>query len=183
MLRMAGNPISFPTGKRLERMIHAAPALSHVDVSGTLMNPGLIKRVHHAASAKSHAGGLPDIVPLRPADLSRPRRADGSTESYPASAVASTSIAAAPAPPQRESSSAHNAASRGATGTPSTGSAVNKSPPTARQDVGPEERWYAMETIWAVAADAVPADAPADGSGYPGLLTVLAHVRASQHAA
>eukprot|EP00672_Neobodo_designis_P019820 CAMPEP_0174853120 /NCGR_PEP_ID=MMETSP1114-20130205/27369_1 /TAXON_ID=312471 /ORGANISM="Neobodo designis, Strain CCAP 1951/1" /LENGTH=274 /DNA_ID=CAMNT_0016087741 /DNA_START=51 /DNA_END=875 /DNA_ORIENTATION=+ len=171
VLSFAGNPVSYPTGKRVEAMLASMPSLTRVDVSGTLMNPGLIKRVHNAAAAKGGSAALPAVAPMRAADLMRPRRADGSLESPPASSEVTAGDGSTSAGPRGGRAASRTAGS----------SRGQKSPPTVRA-VGPEDRWYAMETIWAVAADAVPADAPADGSGYPGLLSVLAHVRAQESA-
>jgi hypothetical protein len=178
-LRLDHNPISYAAGKRLEACIEHCPSLVTVDVSVTLMNPGLAKRVAMAASRKAIAAGAVITVDMGCADgaAAGSERNDSQwlsnrpTRSGWLSALSPTALS--------QQGTASNSSAHAPRGDGHGSPLMPTKLPSARA-VAPDHRWYAMETIWAVAADA--AGGPADGSGYPGLLSVLSHTRSYEAA-
>lgn len=178
-LRLAANPISYPAGKRLEALAAQCPALSDIDVSVTLMNPGLAKRVAAAAAAKRPPAM--SAAALREDGYDHTARghmydAADADRTNTGGNSASSSPAAAPSQPFTPGGAAAAAGRSPFPGAVQIGPpAITTGKPTPpTRAVRPEDRWYALETVWAVAADAPQA---ADGSGFPGLLSVLAHTR------
>ena len=143
------NPISYPSGKRIESLIRVRRAGSFaVDVSSTLMNPGLARKIAGGNNPEAVRKPGQPVVTLQAA----------------ASSSACVEGAAAPQPPVETA--------------PRTSNPKKFIPNRA---VIEDDRWYAMETVWAVAADSISHNA--DGTGYPGLMSVMAHMRTHEQLA
>jgi hypothetical protein len=190
-LRLSRNPISYPSGKRLQSLVASSPVLANVDLTSTLMNPGLASRVMVAAAQKRKP------PQLAVSDLQ---------QTSSGSAVASTRASGAPAAmddgvsPRPLGDVDDDAAALSVSGLRGPKSSVGthlsashtshevertlrpSESPFRKMPVDraakPEDPYYAMETVWAVAADAEP---PADGAPrvFHGLLCIMTQMRRS----
>lgn len=167
-LDLSGNPISQPSGKLLCRLVDDLPLLADLGLHRTLMNPGLARVAMRKAAARSvdGAGAIADASSLRYQGLRLLGEVCSELVTHANSASSSTSLSA-------NTSGGHH--SKAALSVPAavTDSAAalssSAAAPPARQ---PDDAWYAMETIWDVAAVAAP---PEDG--WSGLASVMALVR------
>jgi Leucine-rich repeat (LRR) protein len=144
-LDLSRNPISNAAGKRLSRLAMNQKMLTRIDVHDTLMNAGLARLISAKCALKSSR--FDGLMAL--ADAADSVRA---TRSAASSAATSSN-------PEDES-----------TGEATLGARRNDR--KVEDATSKADDWYAMETIWDLAAVAAP---PSDGWG--GLASVMALVR------
>ena len=146
-LNFSRNPISYPAGKRLLKLISEKSLLCEVIVDHTLMNPGLALRITNAARENASRA-----------------RADWASAARPPAAAEDISIFQAileSGDGQRDGLHALGSVHR-----------ETRIQDAVKASLEPTDDWYAMETIWNLAAAAAPRD-----DGWAGLASVMALVR------
>jgi hypothetical protein len=146
-LNLSRNPISYPAGKALLRLIRGGgkETLRAVLVEQTLMNPGLARLVTRTAQDRGTDDGAEDV--------------EVATSGIALRAISSSSV------PTNESKAHPKLHGLHALAEVSHQHATKAS-------VAPEDDWYAMETMWNLAAAAAPRE-----DGWAGLASVMALVR------
>lgn len=145
-LNLSRNPISYPAGKALLRLIRGGKETLHtVLVEQTLMNPALARLVTRTAKDRGSDDGA-DGVEL-------------ATSGIALRAISSSHSQTNESKPHQKLHGLHALAE------------VSHQHAT-KASVAPEDDWYAMETMWNLAAAAAPRE-----DGWAGLASVMALVR------